>query len=419
MEDRILETHVIKWMKSVEVIDANKNRFEAQELQAYTTARNIFSKNRPNVELLSNSCETLREYLDGGVKDEVFTAVRDFLKTTDIAKDNFQAFKELLEDREFFGSPVAASEGVDFQGSSMGTATYRRVEIDGDVYEGMFLGNERVWKGKINYADGSCYEGEWGNDGPHGEGVLTWDDGTKFIGRFAGLSGNGKIEYVDGDYYEGPWNEYGANGRGVFHFDGRVDRGEYADGARVGTGRMEWDNGDWYEGEWNENGAHGQGVMRIGDRIDRGQYAESCRVGSGRMEWDNGDWYEGGWNDNGQHGKGTLYVASCNRTDMGDWQNGEATGNVLMKWKNGDTYKGTWSRNSNGDLNGVGEYYTASSSKTRSGKWVNGKWENDWATTRNVIGAVLMGVGVISIFAGSWITGIVITIVGKFVYEGK
>ena len=50
---------------------------------------------------------------------------------------------------------------------------------------------------------------------------------------------------------------------------------------------------------------------------------------------------------------------------------------------------------------------------------MNGKWENDWATTRNVIGAVLMGVGVISIFAGSWITGIVITIVGKFVYEGK
>lgn len=419
MEDRILETHVIKWIKSVEVIDANKNRFETQELQAYTVARNIFSKNRPNMELLTNSCETLKEYLDGGVKDEVFTAVRDFLKTTAIAKDNFQAFKELLEDRGFLESSVAGNRDADFQGSFVETATYRRVEIDGDVYEGMFLGNERVWKGKINYADGSYYEGEWGNDGPHGEGILTKNDGTKFIGHFVGLSGNGKIEYTDGDYYEGPWNEYGANGYGIFHFDGRLDRGEYANGFRVGTGRIEWDNGDWYEGEWNENGAHGQGMMRVGNRVDKGQYADGRRIGNGRMEWDNGDWYEGEWNDYGRHGKGSLYVVAYNRTDIGDWQNDKETGNVLMKWQNGDTYKGTWSRNSNGDLNGIGEYYTAHSRKTRKGKWVNGKWENNWATARNVIGSVLMGIGVISIFTGNWIAGIVIGVIGKFVYEGK
>ena len=102
MEDRILETHVIKWMKSVEVIDANKDRLEDKELQAYTTIRNIFGKNRPNMELLTTSCEVLEGYLDGGVKDKVFTAVRDFLKTSAIAKENFQAFKEILEDRDFF-----------------------------------------------------------------------------------------------------------------------------------------------------------------------------------------------------------------------------------------------------------------------------------------------------------------------------
>ena len=464
MEDRILETHVIKWMKSVEVIDANKDRLEDKELQAYTTIRNIFGKNRPNMELLTTSCEVLEGYLDGGVKDKVFTAVRDFLKTSAIAKENFQAFKEILEDRDFFETPAQTIVDTSSNGVSVGTATYRRVEADGNVYEGMFLGNERVWKGKITYADGSFYEGEWNNGGPHGEGVLIWQNGTKFTGRFSGLSGNGKIEYAGGNSYEGAWNENGPHGYGVYKMDGRIERGQYADGLRVGkgrmewnngdwyegewneqgangygvfrignrtdkgryengkrvgSGRMEWDDGDWYEGEWNEKGANGEGVMRVGNRIDRGHYSNHCRVDTGRMEWDDGSWYEGGWNDNGKHGKGTHYLATYKRTDIGDWKDGHETGSVVMKWNNGDIYSGTWSRNSNGDLNGVGEYYTASTNNTRKGKWVNGNWINDWCTTRNVIGTLMIAGGVISLFTGNWLQGIIVGILGFWVYEGK
>ena len=464
MEDRILETHVIKWIKSVEVIDANKDRFEDGELQAYLAARNIFSKNRPNMELLANSCATLKEYLDGGVKDKLFTAVRDFLKTTEIGKDNFKAFKELLEDRGFFVPQNAPAGGTDFQGSNVGTATYRRIEENGNVYEGMFLGNERVWKGKIKYANGDFYEGEWDNDGPHGEGVLVWFDGTKLTGRFNGFSGNGKIEYASGSLYEGPWNEKGPNGQGVWHIGNRTDYGEYKDGFRVGKGRMEWDDGDWYEGDWNDMGANGQGVWRIGNHTDRGEYKDHCRVGKGRIEWDNGDWYEGGWNDkgpNGQgvwrtgnrtdrgeykdgfrvgkgrmewdngdwyeggwnekgyHGKGSRYINSYDRTDIGEWENDNETGNVVMKWKNGNTYTGSWSYYSNGQLNGVGEYYYSYSGKTRSGRWENGKWKNDWATPRNIIACVLFVSAVFCIISGSWLIGIGLGIVGKFVYEGR
>ena len=150
-----------------------------------TTIRNIFGKNRPNMELLANSCNTLKEYLDAGVKDKVFTAVRDLLKTTEIARENFQAFKELLEDRDFFARPAAIEGASTPVVVPSDTAVYRRVESNGYVYEGMFLGDERVWKGKITYPDGSLYDGEWDNNGPHGEGVLTQSDGTRFAGRFA------------------------------------------------------------------------------------------------------------------------------------------------------------------------------------------------------------------------------------------
>lgn len=419
MDDRVVETHVIKWMKCVGVLDESRDRFEEKEWEAYTTVRNIFSKNRPNPEVLANNCEILKGYLDAGVKDEVFTAVRDFLKTSLIAKDNMQAFKELLEDRGFFGASAGKQGDAGNEGTVLGTATYKRVDIGGDIYEGMFLGNERVWKGKINYSDGAVYEGEWNNDGPAGEGLLVWRDGTKFIGLFKGLSGQGKIEYPDGNHYEGPWNEKGPDGYGVFHVGDRVDKGEYADGHRVGRGRLEWADGDWYEGEWNDYGANGEGVMRVGNRTDRGQYADHCRIGSGRMEWDNGDWYEGGWNDKGQHGQGTLYQSAFDRTDTGDWENGSETGNVEMRWNNGDTYTGTWSRNSGGNLIGEGVFYTAAKNKKRKGKWVNGNWKNNWLTARNVIGCLFFFLAFSSLLSGAWIGVILLGLIGFWIYEGR
>jgi hypothetical protein len=461
MDDRILENYVNKWLKSVEVIDANRARLEKDELQAYTTIRGIFGKKRPNMEQLANSCDILKEYLNDGQKDELYTAIRDLVKASEFGKDEFQAFKEFLEDKDFFGSSTA-NEGTDFQGMSMGTATYRRVEIDGDIYEGMFLGNDRVWKGKINYSNGNYYEGEWGNEGPHGEGVLTSGNGTVFTGRFNGFSGSGKITFKDGDYYEGPWNEYGPNGRGVLHmanrvdsgeytnglrtgsgriewgngnwYEGgwnekgpngkgvwkigdRIDRGEYKDGARTGSGRMEWKDGDWYEGGWNENGANGEGTRKIGDRLEKGEFTDGARTGSGRIEWKDGDWYEGGWNANGKNGKGTLYVVEENCTYMGEWKDDIATGHVVMKWGDGNKYDGTWYLDG-GALYGEGAYYTAYNSKTRTGKWVKGSWENDWATPRNIIGTALMVFGVIFILAGSWLLGIAFGVIGKITYEG-
>jgi hypothetical protein len=101
MDDRTLEGHVIKWLKSVEFIDANTDRFEKRELTAYMTIRNLFGKKHPNIESLTPNCAILDEYLDGGVKDDFYTNVRNFKQITEIAKEHFLVFKELLEDKGF------------------------------------------------------------------------------------------------------------------------------------------------------------------------------------------------------------------------------------------------------------------------------------------------------------------------------
>ncbi len=416
MEDaRIIETHVAKWMKSNDVLKNSKKRLEDHEWKAYTEIRGAFSKNHPNLEAVKNYCETLKGYLDGAEKDEVYTAVRDFVKTSEIAVDNMTLFKELLEDKGFFGQQSGGGQD-NFEGQSMGTATYRRVEMDGNVYEGMFLGNECVWKGKINYENGSFYEGEWDKNGPKGEGMLTWENGRVFTGRFVGLSGNGRIVDDEETYYDGPWNENGPHGQGVWHQGERVDKGQYADGCRVGRGRMDWPNGDWYEGEWNDNGANGHGTTRVGNRTDEGQYRDGERVGTGTMKWDNGDWYRGEWNDNGMHGRGVQYISSCRRTDEGEWKDGESVGSVTMKWNNGDIYTGTW-QYINGNLNGEGEMFTASTGNTRKGKWVDGNWKNDWGTPRNMISGFLWIAAVIAFFVSGFWAALGLGVVAYFVGE--
>lgn len=472
MEDKIINSHVTKWIKSTEVINANLDRLEDDEREAYLAIKDLFSKNRPNLEILVTQSETLKNYLDGGVKDEVYTGVRDFLKTSDIAKDNFQAFKEILEDKGYFAPvvPLNMAAPNDFNGSGtvLGTASYQRVQApNGEIYEGLFLDGQRVSKGKINYPDGSVYEGEWNSQGPHGEGMLIlkrgenikytgrfennhtgygrieWADGVHYEGGWSNYetsgigtmyigdrvdkgeytngcrTGKGRMEWQNGDWYEGGWNDKGANGYGTYKIGNRIDKGEYTDGCRTGQGRMEWDDGDWYEGGWNDKGEHGYGTKKVGNRIDKGQYSNGCRTGEGRMEWEDGDWYEGGWNDKGEHGKGTYYNSKCKRLDQGTWKNGVSVGSVYMKWDNGNWYRGTWSYDSEGRMSGEGKYYDVLDKKARSGKWVNGNWENKWSTPRNIGGTILIVLAVLSLVGGAWIQAIILGLVGKWVYEGK
>lgn len=421
----VFEIKVNNWIKSVKAINKELAKFNSNEKEAYQTILKTFEKKRANVKVISHNSEELKAFLADGKQDDFFTAVETFLKINELAVEEYSVFRDYLEDKEFLDyiqtlnpsniqtpSPAASAGGSNF------SAEYRReviVDDDNDevIYEGMYLGNDRVWKGKITWSDGSVYEGEWNNDGQHGYGRTTNADGRVDEGQYSNgdRTGKGKMVWPDGESYEGGWNDEGMHGQGICHYtDGRIDEGEYCDNCRTGIGKMIWPSGDWYEGGWNDEGMHGHGIYHCANgRVDEGEYCDHCRVGKGKIVWTNGNWYEGDWNDEGAHGFGTQYVTSVRRTDVGEFKNGNAMGNVTMKWNTGHKYVGTWSYDSNNNLNGKGTYY--SDGKSESGAWIAGTWKKDTSVLKYV-GVAAIVAGGLTLLGGHWIIGPLLILAG-------
>jgi hypothetical protein len=78
---------------------------------------------------------------------------------------------------------------------------------NGDVYVGEFINNKRQGIGKMTYKNGAVYEGNWMDDNRQGKGQYTWADGDVFEGdwMYDKKTGKGKYTYANGDVYEGVW----------------------------------------------------------------------------------------------------------------------------------------------------------------------------------------------------------------------
>ena len=122
-----------------------------------------------------------------------------------------------------------------------------------------------------------AYVGEMSGREPHGAGIETWRDGTRYEGAFEnGLRhGQGVYDYADGNHYEGAW------------------RG----GLRHGQGIQTWSGGQRYEGAFENDARHGQGAYDFAD---------------GRR-------HEGGWRKSKRHGPGVEIAADGQRTE-GVWE---------------------------------------------------------------------------------------------------
>ena len=79
----------------------------------------------------------------------------------------------------------------------------RIITADADLFEGTFVDNKLT--GKMEYNNGSLFEGEFLYDMPHGFGKEILEDKTEYIGQYHyGLkNGLGKSSWPDGSYYEG------------------------------------------------------------------------------------------------------------------------------------------------------------------------------------------------------------------------
>ena len=132
-----------------------------------------------------------------------------------------------------------------------GEGTYYTKE--GIVYKGTFV--EGVMRNGVitNTNDSQWkYEGELNEKGEyHGFGTLVDANGT-YIGTWEeGDRKKGRMTLTDGSKYDGEWKNNGPHGYGTFSYaDGGVYQGYYQDGLKHGTGTLKGADGVTFSGEW-------------------------------------------------------------------------------------------------------------------------------------------------------------------------
>ena len=172
----------------------------------------------------------------------------------------------------------------------------------GNRYEGQYLNGKRHGKGRIEFANGYKYIGDWADDTPTGFGTFIWTNGDYYEGEFekGQRHGKGSYYFANGDKYVGDWVEDKKHGLGA---------------SSLAVGR--------YEGEFVDDKMHGKGVFYFADGSSyQGEWIDNKQDGHGIFIWINGDRYEGGFKDGKLHGKGSYYFGNGNKF-TGEWIDGQ------------------------------------------------------------------------------------------------
>ncbi|CAF3465837.1 unnamed protein product [Rotaria sp. Silwood1] len=178
--------------------------------------------------------------------------------------------------------------------------------------EGELREGKKHGKGKMDYADGNKYIGDWANDVRTGQGVFIWSDGSHYEGQSKDNNMHGK-----GTFVWGPDSQWA----------GLKYIGDYIDNKRTGQGVYIWPNGNRYEGQFKDNNRHGKGTFiwapDAKGTYDKytGDWVDDIRADQGVHVFANGDRYEGQFKDGKQHGRGKLTYAN-GKIQEGMWSNG-------------------------------------------------------------------------------------------------
>ncbi|RHY73055.1 hypothetical protein DYB30_000666 [Aphanomyces astaci] len=239
-------------------------------------------------------------------------------------------------------------------------------------------------RGKLRFANGDLYDGEWVDGKRHGQGTFTYHDGLQYRGEFAAnlFEGFGVLVAVDqkhpitgvwvkGSTYEGEFRGGKKHGKGLMVFgEGGSYDGMFADNVFSGRGVRSYANGDRFDGEWKHGmwwgmghlcrvdgesyvgeckrnlfhttslvGGVGRRTFRGGAGSYEGGYRHGLQHGKGLRVFADGSTYEGDWTDNVMQGSGVWTTAAF--TYIGDFAHGRPHGHGLFTFTNGDVYEGS------------------------------------------------------------------------------
>ncbi|BFZ21760.1 hypothetical protein BsWGS_24799 [Bradybaena similaris] len=198
----------------------------------------------------------------------------------------------------------------------------------------------------------ATYNGTWVAGKIHGNGVLTWPDGSVFEGNFkrslmhgtgtytlvrnkgkevqtgtwkdGKLSGLATVHYANGDLYEGYFQDGQRAGHGMYqsgHYKSTyasVYIGEWLNNLKEGYGvQDDILKGEKYMGMWVHDHRQGSGVLVTLDGMYfEGNFVQSKLVGFGLMISDDNTLYEGDFMDiTYLSGKGTLTLSTGDKLE--------------------------------------------------------------------------------------------------------
>ena len=128
--------------------------------------------------------------------------------------------------------------------------------LNGSFYEGCWKNGMRKGNGTMKFSDGSYYQGSWKKDHRDGMGIEGNDPGDTYEGEWrAGklYGGRGKLNYANGDCYEGEFVDGLRQGQGsLTYYGGDLYVGQWINDMKEGDGCETYVNGKVLEGVWKK-----------------------------------------------------------------------------------------------------------------------------------------------------------------------
>jgi len=260
--------------------------------------------------------------------------------------------------------------------------------VNGDVYDGEWLGSWRHGNGKQIFSNGMIYDGRWLYDTINGFGTMWYPNGDTYVGNwYNGLpNGLGTYKMASGSEKTNMWK----NGKTLddiviaFHADTCL-----AGNCAKGTGSLLFRNnsplyGATYTGEmlaflphgigeltypfgYSQKGFYVNGKYLVADTLKNACQTGNCHSGFGEYTWVSGEKYTGFWLDDKRNGWGYNFFDTGNEYE-GTWRNNKKHGVGLHTFVNGEKYLGPF-RDDYRD--GIGTFYFS------DGKRFEGQFKKD------------------------------------------
>jgi hypothetical protein len=121
---------------------------------------------------------------------------------------------------------------------------------------------------RVQFPDGSIYQGQFLNYYPHGIGCLLYPNRDKYKGEFFNGQpyGWGILNYANGDIYKGRFNNSCPHGKGTYIYaNGNIYEGSFKNSTFDGQGTLTFTNQDAYQGEFKNGRFEGPGKFTFAD----------------------------------------------------------------------------------------------------------------------------------------------------------